>query len=655
MIRRAIKICLMSAMLGCSWLSGICDEAAYPAIPRSGNDIRIAVYDNGPEFSQYGINYICEALKNEPGIKVETIDNLATDTLKKYDTIVIYTVKKLAKKDVSDADRGIKGTDWIKTLTNYVDCGGGLVLGHNAVGFNGIFSTYKLFPMIGTSQKRNLEDGFDVTDASHPVMAEMPARFAHQYDHMEIIPGETGKILATDKLGKAMVVAGEVSRGRIVQIGFPMGLYWQDKTGPLPETDKRLLLNSVKWAGAQPKYDVPMKTTESVLLAETRKFDSQSNDRELAKYRNLPAPKFDEAMIWLPSYWLVSGVNPVGLSSPEIISTVMDNCKRMGFNKVGIVAKAGVYFYPTDIDTVEEKRDCRNGFSPIGCMVEEARKRGMKVSMIIFPFQSSREWDKYAPNINSAEYARLQKGEMKISDIDADSKWSRANCPDHPAVRARAMKITEELINKYHPDELYLDYIRYKDGYETSCYCDYSQKQKAEFAAKHPEITQDKVNEKFAEESLVSFVEEWVKLCRKLAPDIKTACYTISAPGCKAPDWVNRYPVDFHGKYVSRHTRGPESSLEDTVSLAKNYSKWAKTVCQDCQFSPIIAIYDPKNAERILTEFKIVSDIQGKEKVKCKRVEFYDYVFLIKDKKSLTLDQDMVNGISKALSGFASK
>ncbi|MHB9138547.1 MAG: ThuA domain-containing protein [Victivallaceae bacterium] len=640
MIQSVKKIGLVSMMFCC---------------PRSGGETKVAVYDNGPESHKLGVNYIYDALKTEPGIKVETIDNLALDTLKKYDAVVISTVTKLAAKDIRDADRGVKGTDWIRTLTNYVDCGGGLVLGHNAVGFRGIWSTYKLFPMVGTSQKRNLEFGFDVTDATHPVMANMPAKFAHQYDHMELIAGKAGKTLATDKLGNAMVVASEVSRGRIVQIGFPMGLYWKDKTGPLPETDKRLLLNSVKWAGAQPKYDVPMKATESGLLAETRKFDSQLSDAELTKYRNLPAPKFDEAMIWLPSYWLIFGAKPVGLSSPEIISTVMDNCKRMGFTKVGITAKAGVYFYPTAMNTVEEKRECRNGFSPVGCMVDEARKRGMKVSLIIFPFKSSLEWDKYAPNINDSEYSKLQSGEIKIGDIDADSKWSRSNCPDHPAVRAKAMKITEELIAKYHPDELYLDYIRYKDGYDTSCYCDYSMKQKVEFAAKHPEIPQNKVNEKFSEESLVSFVGEWVKLCKALDPNIKTACYTISAPGCKAPDWVNRYPLDFHGKYVSRHTSGPESSLEDTANLTKSYSKWAQAASPNCRLSPIIAVYDPKSPERIFTEFKIVSDIQNKGNEKWKRVEFYDYPFLIKDKKLLTLDQDMVNGISKALVGSANK
>ncbi|MCF6177163.1 MAG: ThuA domain-containing protein [Victivallaceae bacterium] len=615
----------------------------------NGKILQVAVYNNGKQFKQFGIKYAYQALLNTPGIKVETIDNLKRDTLRKYDTVVILTVTKLAKKDKSDADRRVKGTDWIKTVSNYVDSGGGLVLGHNAIGYKGVFSSYKLFPMIGVSKKRNLKKGYDVTNANHPVMAGMPRHFSHEYDHMEIIPGKNGKVLATDKLGRSMIVAGEVSRGRVVQIGFPMGIYWKDKTGSLPKVDKLLLLNAVKWAGAKPRYDISLKATAAGLLATTGKYNRQLKYGDLAKYRNLPMPKFDEAMIWLPSYWVAQKPKMVGLNSPEVIDTIMDNCQRMGFTKVGITAKAGIFYYPTKLTEIEEKRGCRKGFSPVGYMVKAARKRGLKVALIIFPFKSSREWDKFMPNITKKEYDKLNKGEMKLSDIDAKHKWSRGICPDQPAVRARAMAISQELIKKYQPDELYLDYIRYKDGYHTSCYCDYSLKQKAAFAAEHPGIPQNKIAAKFAEESIVSFVEQWNKFCKKLDPKLKTACYTISSPSYKAPKWVNRFKLDYHGKYVSRFTRGPESSLEGTANLMKNYSKWVKAGNSNGQLSPLVATYNPKSAERILTEFKIVADYQKKNNVKYRRVEFYDYPLLIKDKKRLTLDPEMVKGITQAL------
>ncbi len=442
-----------------------------------------------------------------------------------------------------------------------------------------------------------------------------------------------------------------MSRGRIVQIGFPMGVYWQGKTCELTTVDKQLLLNSIKWAGAKPKYDVPMKDTESGLLAETMKIKSDEENTQLAKYADLPAPRFDEAVAWAPYYWCSPAVI---FDSREKISTVMENYKRMGFNKIFIVMKHGFYCYTTALSTIESVRRCSDGISSGECMIEEARKRGMKIELSISPFLSGLEWDKYAPDISKAEYEKIQQGKMKVADINAGVA-SRGNCPDHPAVRARALKITEEIINKFHPEEINLDFIRYKGGYDTSCYCDYSLKQKAEFAAKHPEIPKDRIDEKFAEESLVSFVTEWVALCKKLDPNIKTSCYTISAPG-SAPAWVNKYPVDWHIKYVSRYTSGPQSSLDDTAALTSFYSKWIKSGAPGVQFSPIIAACDPKSGERLFTEFKIVSDLQNKDSVKFKRVEFYIYDRLLAvPKKDLKVSDDMARGISRALGGYWDK
>ena len=116
--------------------------------------------------------------------------------------------------------------------------------------------------------------------------------------------------------------------------------------------------------------------------------------------------------------------------------------------------------------------------------------------------------------------------------------------------------------------------------------------------------------------------------------------------------WVNKYPLDCHSKYVSRNTNGPESSLDDTAAMTKFYSKWLQSGASGVQFSPIIAVYEPKSEERLLTEFKIVYDLQNKDNVKFKRVEFYEYSQLLTGpKKDLKISDDMARGISRALGG----
>ncbi|MHB9140103.1 MAG: hypothetical protein ACYC4Q_11935, partial [Victivallaceae bacterium] len=424
--------------------------------------------------------------------------------------------------------------------------------------------------------------------------------------------------------------------------------YWQGKTGELTAVDKKLLLNAVTWAGAKPKYDVPMKDTETGLLAETMKIKKNEEDAQIAKFANLPAPKFDEAIIWAPSQWISPGVM---MDSNSKVVAVMDNCKRMGFNKVGIIMKHGPCYYPSALKNTDNREN--NGFYYGAAAIHEAQARNLKVALIISPFiNGPGEGEHYPPDINKAEYEKIQQGKMKVSDVSNAVKWAKKCCPDHPDVRKRALDVSEEIINKYHPEELYLDFIRYKDGYDTSCFCDYSMKRKAEFAAKHPEIAKDKIDEKFAEASLLAFVKEWNDLCKKMDPNIKTSCYTISSPECKAPSWVNKYPLDWHSKYVSRHTSGPESSLEDTETLTKSYSKWMKSGAPDSKFSPMIAAYDPKSGERLLTEFKIVSDFQNKADVKFKRIEFYEYGQLLEGpKKNLKISDDMARGISQALGG----
>lgn len=651
------RFVILLSIISCFFSSPVFGD--YAVKPKNANELKVAVYDNGVETKDFAINYIYDAMKAAAGVKAELIDNLAADTLKNYDAVIIATLTKLAKNDIADNDRNIRGNDWVKTLTNYVDAGGGLVLCHNAIGYRGIFMSYNLFPMIGSSSSRNMETTFTVNKSEHPIMSGIGATFVHGYDHMEINPGKDGQILAVDKKGNAVIVAGDVSRGRVVQIGFPPGIYWKSitkndtNTMALNKTDTDILLNAVRWAGAKPRYDVPVRDTETGLLAETMNFKKQQEEAAIAKYKDLPMPRFDEAAIWLPGRWIGPGAE---IDSREKVAGIMDNCKKMGFNKVVIIMKHGPAYYPSELklDSISDKESYYGD-----CAVQEARKRGMKAALVFSPFTNGPKDGKSFPyDVNKTEYDKIQQGKMKLSDVGAkDKHWSIKNCPDHPAVRQRALDVTAELIKKYHPDEMYLDYIRYKDGYETSCYCDYSQKSKAEFAAKHPEIKKDRLDEEFAKSSLIAFVKEWTELCKKLDPEIKTSCYTMSTARNKsASEWVNAYPLDWHAKYVSRKATGPESSFDDTVSLAKSYSKWLESGKNGTALSPIISAYDPKTGERLFTEFKIVSDLQDKAHVKFKRVEYWDYSQLLEvPKKDLKISDDMAGGISRALSGSWNK
>jgi len=232
------------------------------------------------------------------------------------------------------------------------------------------------------------------------------------------------------------------------------------------------------------------------------------------------------------------------MGQKETVLTVIENAHRMGFTKVVIMAKFGSFMYRTQLKTAEHSY-ATSEFDPVEFAVNEARKRGMKVGLTVCPFCCRNDFKVYNPDLTKTEAQKLKSGAISLDQIDADRPWNRFNCPDDPAVRKRGLDIAAEIIEKFKPDEIYLDYIRYKDNYGTSCFCDYSQAQKAEFLKQHPEIPAEKIDEAYAKYSLTGYVKEFVALCKKLNPDIVVSAYTISAPTFKAPEWVNNAVCKF--------------------------------------------------------------------------------------------------------------
>ena len=159
------------------------------------------------------------------------------------------------------------------------------------------------------------------------------------------------------------------------------------------------------------------------------------------------------------------------------------------------------------------------------------------------------------------------------------------------------------------------------------------------------------IDEKFARQSLISYVKTFVETVKRLKPDLVVSAYTISAPNFKAPDWVNLYPVDFHAKYVSRHLSGPESQLADIGPLIAEYAKWVADGRTSAIFSPIIASFDRKSGNRLEAELKIVGDTQSKIKPQKRRVEYFEYNYLLAPGEKQELDPSAAAAISRMLGG----
>ncbi|MDD2708866.1 MAG: family 10 glycosylhydrolase [Verrucomicrobiae bacterium] len=617
--------------------------------------VKVAIYEDEKN-KDSGRKFIHDALLNEKGIKAQMIDTLADETLKKYDVLILSAIQALSEKDARSDDLNRKGVDYAGSILHFVNSGKGVILGHDCVGYRHLFGATKLFPSICVGNGRIVgKEKLNIVGKSHPVTKDVPETFSHSYsDHLTLLPGVKATVLAKDKEDNPVIVAGELSRGRVVAIGYPMGIWTKpgesdgDYSAPLPAEEKVVLVNAVRWAGGNPKYDVPQEETRCTLLAEAEQYARQMREADLARWRDLPDPHFSEAYMWFfPSFWgppahdKTSGFCLNLYTEAKIVKAIED-CKKMGFTGIIAEAKGRYFLYPSKLYPDEERLP--GGFDFAGIIGREAKKRGMKVGFHMAPFFSSGDWKNHPPCLTRKEAEEIKNSGGNMTTGKTKMLWS---CPDHPSVREKALKVTAEIIEKYHPDLINLDFERYSEGYDTSCFCDYSMKRKSEYARNHPELSPREVDGKFSKESIGGFVREWVDLCKKLEPKIKTAAYTMSGDG--APQWVYKFPVDYHEKYVSSRMSGPGSALEDVAETAEKYSKMMGKNNPDGNLLPIISAYDYKPPERTVSEFKVLShalDRLKKEKV----VIYYSYDYLIVD-RDYNIDEGVAKAISKALGG----
>lgn len=228
-----------------------------------------------------GLQYIKEALEKADGVKPEFIADLRVNTLRKYDVLILSAINELSATDKADQ---AKGVNWEDSLLNFIDSGKGVILGHDCVGFRHVFAGNRIFPKVCVGSGRaEWWKELRTTDKTHPVMAGAPNIFEHSYyDHITITPGPNATVLAEDCDGNPVIIAGNLSRGRVVALGYPMGsctkniaLQPKSSNAPLSDAEKVILCNSVRWCSEPARYDVPELLTKSVLFPELVRYNEE--------------------------------------------------------------------------------------------------------------------------------------------------------------------------------------------------------------------------------------------------------------------------------------------------------------------------------------------------------------------------------------------
>jgi len=250
-----------------AWKKDIFKEVASPA---SRRPLRVAIYDadrdGGVSMGKAGL---MEAYGKLPEFEMKPITNLTAATLAGCDVVVFSGINRM----------GAGTPGWREEVRKFVDDGGGAIFTHHACGGRQPALVYtfgdSLFPEI----VKGIKERSEITDltirAKHPVTEGLAGNstFKHSYyDHMRLVPGPQGIVLADDpdpmatKLigakaadgdtaGQPVIVAGTPGKGRVVYFGNVPG--FGDGTQNIDKAPRygeyQILLNAIRWVGKRPE------------------------------------------------------------------------------------------------------------------------------------------------------------------------------------------------------------------------------------------------------------------------------------------------------------------------------------------------------------------------------------------------------------------
>ena len=121
------------------------------------------------------------------------------------------------------------GHPFVRVLREYVEQGGGLLLGHDTAWFMASpceSVAVRGYPTQQVEAERHVINADLVTELAHPALGNIPAgtQFSTEfYDHMIFEPGPAATVLVRNVLGDPVYVAGQVGEGRVVFSGCYYG------------------------------------------------------------------------------------------------------------------------------------------------------------------------------------------------------------------------------------------------------------------------------------------------------------------------------------------------------------------------------------------------------------------------------------------------
>lgn len=200
---------------------------------------------------------------------------------------------------------------------------------------------------------------------------------------------------------------------------------------------------------------------------------AQKDTEDVQKYAKIASSMankaIETALPYYPNEFKGIWIRPTETTTGQIKST-LDRLERAGINNVFLETYFhGKTIYPSEVLEkygLHNQREEFIDFDPLAVWIKEAHKRDIKIHVW---FESFYVGNKYNPedekNIINAYPQWLNKTKLKYNSQEPVPSLSEHNGyfidPSNPEVQKYLTEIIQEIISKYRPDGINLDYIRY--------------------------------------------------------------------------------------------------------------------------------------------------------------------------------------------------
>jgi hypothetical protein len=208
----------------------------------SPKQIVVGIYDAGSAGGEaLGGSAVKAALASVSGIRAKQLKELSPESLRGVNVLVLPAVRRWGS--------GIDSATARQRLTEYVKRGGGLLLMYENVGLRGVFEE-TVFPSIAKGVRATSDrlvrpvPGYKVTSGLQ--------QFTISYrEQVRLRRGVDGVVILRNGERENVGIMGDVGAGKVVMLGWPLGVDESGNARLLSAMELKLLKNVVRWLSSE--------------------------------------------------------------------------------------------------------------------------------------------------------------------------------------------------------------------------------------------------------------------------------------------------------------------------------------------------------------------------------------------------------------------